>query len=182
MLFRSRASAQEGLPSNSPFRGGVPTGVATADVLPLSAAEVIERALQRNLGVLSADYGVDRAKGAQRVERADLLPNVHAGLMESRQTRNLEAFGFPLSGQFPALVGPFNNFDARLYLSQTIFDASSLRDAQAADHSVEAAKHSYRGARDAVVLVAANLYLQVIASDARAQSRSEEHTSELQSH
>ena len=61
-----RASAQEGLPSNSPFRGGVPTGVATADVLPLSAAEVIERALQRNLGVLSADYGVDRAKGAQR--------------------------------------------------------------------------------------------------------------------
>ena len=169
-LLPQRASAQEGLPSNSPFRGGVPTGVATADVLPLSAAEVIERALQRNLGVLSADYGVDRAKGAQRVERADLLPNVHAGLMESRQTRNLEAFGFPLIGQFPALVGPFNNFDARLYLSQTIFDASSLRDAQAAEHSVEAAKHSYRGARDAVVLVAANLYLQVMASDARAQS------------
>ena len=65
-LLPLRASAQEGLPSNSPFRGGVPTGVATADVLPLSAAEVIERALQRNLGVLSADYGVDRAKGAQR--------------------------------------------------------------------------------------------------------------------
>lgn len=167
-----RAAAQEGsgLPANSPFRGGVPSGVATADVLPLSAAEVIARALQRNLGVLSADYGVDRAKGAQRVALADLLPDVRAGLMESRQTRNLEAFGFPLRGQFPALVGPFNNFDARLYLSQTVFDASSLRDAQAADHTLEAAKHAYRGARDAVVLVAANLYLQVISADARAQS------------
>jgi outer membrane protein TolC len=79
--------------------------------------------------------------------------------------------GFPLQGTgFPTIVGPFNTFDARLFLSQTLFDSSAASDARAESHTVAAARHSYQGARDLVVLVAANLYLQVVTADARAQS------------
>lgn len=166
------AFAQEGtLPPNSPFRGGVPNGTATAETLSLSIADVLKRALDRNLGVLTMEDTVGEARGTRRAALAELLPHISAGITEARQTRNLAAFGFPLERTgFPALVGPFNTFDARLFLSQTIFDSGASSVARAESHQVTAASHSYQGARDLVVLVAANLYLQVISSDARAQS------------
>jgi outer membrane protein TolC len=99
-----------------------------------------------------------------------LLPNVSGSLSESRRKTNLEAFGFPLGDAFPRLVGPFNVFDARLSLSQAVFDASALNEASAASHRLAAARHTYRGARDIVVLVSANLYLQALAAKARADA------------
>ena len=59
-------------------------------------------------------------------------------------------------------------FDARVFLTQTVLDMSAVNDFRAAEHSVTAAKHSSRSARDLVVLVAANLYLQTLATEARA--------------
>jgi len=170
--YEARAQGNDGpqLPAGSPFRGGVPQGQATAGPIALSAADVIKRALDRNLGVLVSNDEVDRARADRMRALADLLPNINGSVLESRQTRNLEAFGFPLAPGFPSLVGPFNNFDARLFVSQTVFDASALRDAKAEAHGVAAARHSYQSARDLVVLVAANLYLQTTAADARAQS------------
>lgn len=164
------ASAQGEARAAGPFRGGVPAGQATPGTLPLSVAEVIARALDHNLGVLMAEDAVTRARGTRRATLAELLPDIRAGMTESRQTRNLETFGFPLQGAFPTFVGPFNNFDARVFVSQTVFDASALGDMRADTHTVTAARHSYQSARDLVVLVAANLYLQTVAADARAKS------------
>ena len=67
-------------------------------------------------------------------------------------------------------MGPFNVFDARVYLSQTIFDLKALNDLRAESHNEAAAQYSYRSARDLVVLVAANGYLQALAASARADS------------
>ena len=99
-----------------------------------------------------------------------LLPNVNGSVSESRRKTNLEAFGFPLSGQFPRIVGPFNVFDARVFLSQAVLDLSALNEVREEGHNLAAARHSYRSARDLVVLVAANLYLQTLAAGARADS------------
>ena len=71
---------------------------------------------------------------------------------------------------FPAIVGPFNVFDARLFLNQSVFDLGSINGMRAEDHALAASRHSLKQARDMVVLVAANLYLQSVAADARAQS------------
>jgi outer membrane protein TolC len=68
------------------------------------------------------------------------------------------------------VVGPFNTFDARVTLSQSLLDRRATNETRAENHNVEAARHSYRSARDLVVLVAANAYLQMLASDARTQS------------
>jgi outer membrane protein TolC len=153
----------------------VPDGTIAKDTLSLTVADVIERALRRNLGVLLAEQGTERASGARAVALAELLPNVTATASASRRKNNLEAFGFPLDssplgGSFPRIVGPFSVYEARVFLSQSIFDLSAINDVRAESHNLIAARHSYRSARDLVVLVAANAYLQTMATDARAAS------------
>jgi outer membrane protein TolC len=168
------------LPPGSPFAGGVPQGVPTAQPLQLTVREIIRRALEYNLGVLLSEESVSRAAGARRIALAELLPNVSARVAESRQRQNIEAFGF--SGAafgVPRVVGPFNVFDARVYLSQSLLDLTAMHETRAESHNLDAARFSYRSARDLVVLVAANAYLQVLAADARAQSaRAQLQTSE----
>ena len=138
--------------------------------LSLSIAEVIARALEHNLGVLLAEEGAEHAAGARAVALSSLLPHISGSVTESRRKSNLEAFGFPLRGEFPRIVGPFNVFDARVFLSQSVIDLSALNEVRAAGHSLAAARHTNRSARDLVVLVAANLYLQTLATGARADS------------
>jgi len=152
------------------FLGGVPTGTAAAEPLALSIVEAIGRALRYNLGLINAQRAMDRAASTRERELADLLPNVSARVSETRQKINLEAFGFPLPAGFPSVVGPFNVFDARVYVSQAIVDLKALNDLRAETHNRAAAEFSYKSARDLVVLVSANAYLQALAATARAES------------
>jgi outer membrane protein TolC len=158
------------LPSNSPFLGGIPQGTATPQPIALSIGDAIRRGLEHNLGVLTAEQSLERARGERWLALSELLPNVGGDVTESRRKSNLEAFGFPLGNDFPRVVGPFNVFDARLSVSQSVFDLSSLNEARAESHNVAAARHSYMGSRDLVVLVTANLYLLGLAASARADT------------
>jgi outer membrane protein TolC len=170
------ASGTNGIAS---FFGGVPTGTATNEPISLSITEAIARALKYNLGVLNAEQSIDRANGARWRELSNLLPNVNGRLSETRQKVNLAAFGFPLPAGFPSLVGPYNVFDARVYVSQSVFDLSAINDLRAETHNAAAAAYSYKSARDLVVLVAGNAYLQTLAAAARADSaRAQEQTAD----
>ena len=164
------AQTTPSLPSTSPYLGGVPAGQLTAGAIPLSITDAIARALQNNLGVLLADVAEGRARGARWEALSGLLPNVNGRLSETRQKINLEAFGFPLPEGIPPVVGPFNVFDARVSLSQAIVDLKAINDTHAQQHNVAAAEFSYKSARDIVVLVSANAYLQALAAQARAAS------------
>lgn len=182
LALASAASAQmppgaPTLPPGSPFLGGVPQGTATTTPIALTVSDVIFRALDHNLGVLMAEQSTETARGDRWVSLSNLLPTVRGSVTESRRKNNLEAFGFPISTigaglgiAFPSVVGPFDLFEARAYVDQPLFDLHAIKDAQAAQHRLNAAKYSYRGARDLVVLVAANLYLQALAADARADA------------
>jgi outer membrane protein TolC len=158
------------LPAASPFMGGLPDPAASPQVLQLSIGEAIRRALDHNLGVLQAEERIDRAQGARWLALSELLPHVNASFTGSRRKNNLEAFGFPLRGEFPRIVGPFNVFDARVFLSQAIVDVSAINGNRAERHNIAAARHDYRSARDLVVLVSASLYLQALASSARVET------------
>jgi outer membrane protein TolC len=61
-------------------------------------------------------------------------------------------------------------FDARVFVTQRVLDLAALNDTRAESHELAAAGHSYRSARDLVVLVSANLYLQALAGSARAET------------
>jgi outer membrane protein TolC len=169
----STVSAPSRVPSSlqsSPFLGGVPAGTATAEPIPLTILDAIFRGLEHNLGLLNAQDSAARAQGTRWTALADLLPNVNGRVTENRQKVNLAAFGFPLPAGVPSLVGPFNVFDARVNVSQPVFDLRAINAARAESHNLAAARLNVRGARDLVVLVTANLYLQSLAGAARVES------------
>ena len=164
------------------FLGGVPSGQLTTGVEKLTVVAAISRALEHNLGVLSAEQSVGRAQGVRWKTLSDLLPNVNGRIGETRQTLNLAAFGFgggagsPF-GDIPTIVGPFNVFDARIFLSQSVLDFGALNSARAEGHNVEAARLMFKSARDYVIHVAGNSFVQALAASARADAaRAQEET------
>jgi outer membrane protein TolC len=156
---------------DSPFRRGVPAGTASAEPLMLSLGDVIQRALVNNLGIVTSLDAMDRARGARRVAMSELLPNLSARVGDTRQMTNLEAFGLPLASTgLPRVVGPFSVFDVRVFLSQAVFDLHALHEARAEGHNEIAARLTNKSRRDLVSLLAADVYLQGLAANARAQS------------
>ena len=158
--------AQQAQPNN-PFLGSVSKGTVTSEPLKLTAADAVQRALVANLGLLLQEESEKGTEGARWRALADLLPNVSAGLRESRQVINLEAYGFPAPDP---IVGPFNVFDARVYVSQPVIDLAALNEKRAADARQAAARFGIRSARDLVVLVTVNLYLETVAAASRVES------------
>ena len=163
------------LQTTSPFLGGVPAGAATADPLKLTVLDAIARALDHNLGVLTAEESLGRARGARWIALSQLLPAVSGRVSETRQKINLAAFGFggPGGPSFPGvsdIVGPFNVFDARLIVSQSVFDLEALNDMRSETHAAEAARFTRQSARDFVIHVAGNAYIQSLAASARADA------------
>jgi len=143
-------------------------------VYRLSLREAIQKGLQANLNVLVADTRVQEASGT-RVRRlsAALLPRVHSESYANLQNRNLRAFGISAPG-IPGVVGPFSNYDFRLYADQNLFDLQSYRSLKASEHALEASKLDYQDARDLIVSSIAGLYLGAQSAAARvyaAQSR-----------
>lgn len=154
----------------SVVHGAAPTPGAPAKPLSLSLLDALARALEHNLAVLLAEQRARDAVGARWTALADLLPNVNGRVSETRQRINLAAFGFPLPPGTPSLVGPFNVFDARVSVSQSVLDLRALNDARAEGHQLAAANYNVQRTRDLVVLVAGNLYLHALASAARVES------------
>jgi outer membrane protein TolC len=136
----------------------------------ITVVDAINRSLEHNLGLLNAQEDVDMAQASKWTALAGLLPDAAARLTETRQKVNLAAFGFPLPAGIPSVVGPFNVFDVRASVSQAVFDARALNQSRAQSHNLLAAQYNVRSARDLVVLVSGNLYLQTLAAAARVQS------------
>jgi outer membrane protein TolC len=169
------APATTGTGTTSPFLGGVPAGTVSAEPLKLTVIDAILRALDHNLGVLTAEEALGRARGARWIALSQVLPNLNGRLSETRQKINLAAFGFGTGGGpsfpgMPDLVGPFNVFDARLFLTQSVFNLEAINDARSESHALDAARLSRENARNFVIHVAGNLYIQALAAATRADA------------
>jgi outer membrane protein TolC len=133
----------------------------------LTLRDAIDKGLRANLSVLVADTQVQEAEGT-RIRRlsAALFPRVRAESYANVQNRNLRAFGISAPG-FPAVVGPFSNYDFRVSADQNIIDLQSYRNYKASQDAVEASKLSYQDARDLVIRSIAALYLDAQSAAAR---------------
>lgn len=154
----------------SPLLRGVPTGTVSSEPLTLTLVEVLRRALEHNLGLINAETAAARAAGERRIALSDLLPNISGRVNENRQQINLAAFGFPLPAGVPSLVGPFNVFDARLSVSQAVFDLRAMNALRAETHNRAAAAHVVHSTRDAITLAVGTAFLQTLATSARVES------------
>ena len=133
----------------------------------LSLADAIDLALQNNLTTLLAQERKREARGLEKESLSGLLPNLWAAAYQANLTLNLAALGFE-PGSFPGIpsfVGPFNNFDARVQLQQTIFSLSAIRNYQAGRAGVHLAEMQEDLAREQVAIYTALTYLETLRSD-----------------
>jgi len=156
--------------SQSPFLGSEAESKATPDVLPIDFKEAIDRGLHNNLGLLLSSDQTLQARGEKWKELSSLLPNVQARLIEDAQTQSLTALGLKpniLHSSVPRVIGPFNYFDLRGDVNQSLFNFKNIERERAANESLKSAQFSLKDARELVVLAVGNAYLQAIATAAR---------------
>lgn len=157
----------------SPFLGSVPTGEPTGTTLQLSLKETFDRALKYNLGLLESDQDVRAAKAVRLRGLNALLPDLSAQLSGSRQQINLAAAGFNVTFpgvNIPTIVGPFGVADARVYLSQSIYNRADIKHWQSTAESERASQYANKNDREVVILAAGNAYLTVISDHATVNS------------
>lgn len=137
----------------------------TSAVTELNLEQAIQLAVQNNLATLLAKERQREARGIARELRAGLLPNIAGTAYQANVTQNLAALGFQ-PGTFPGItntfIGPFNNFDARARLAQTIFSLSAIRNYQAGRAGVRIAEFEESLAREQVANATALTYLEAL--------------------
>jgi outer membrane protein TolC len=141
----------------------------------LSLQEAIARGLEYNLGTVGLSTAMRQSAGQVRVARSALLPQVNGALRETVEQENLKALGIriniPIPGvKFPSIVGPFNYFDLRATLTQTVADMTALNNYRTVQEIQKANAFQMQDARDLVVLAVGGAYLQVIAAQGRVDS------------
>jgi len=141
----------------------------------LSLKDALARGLEFNLGQIGLTVAVAQARGQERSARAPLMPNVNGSLTETVQETSLKAAGLRFTSPFPGLgfptiVGPFNYFDLRARLTQTLADFTALNNYKSAKETLRANQLYAQDSRDLVVLAVGGAYLQVIAARARVES------------
>jgi len=138
----------------------------------LTLQDAIQKGLQANLNVLVAGTRVEEAEGTRtRRLSAALLPRVNAQTYANVQNRDLRAFGLSLPGiPIPSVVGPFSNYDFRVYAQQNVVDLESYRGLKASERALDASKMDDQDARDLIVRAIAGLYLNAESAAARADA------------
>jgi outer membrane protein TolC len=163
-------SASQSAPSQSTssYSGSVPSSPVPG-VLQLSLQDAIDRGLKQNLGELLASADILSARGQRWQQLSALLPHVSASPYIDVSQVNLKEFGFNFTFpgvNLPSIVGPFSYYDARASVTQNLFDWKSIEGERAATQRLQSSEHTYKDARDLVVLAVGYNYLLAIADRA----------------
>jgi len=140
--------------------------------LPLSFAGAVRQATKASAdtgpaAVTIAGLRSDAAGARVRQARASLLPNLSLTGSWVNRTFNPQTLGFQLPGlSLPSLVPPFNAYDGRARVTQTLFDLSSVSRVSAARGQLNAANAE----RSAVIETAAQNVALAYARAARANA------------
>ena len=152
--------------SQNDYKGSLIHGTSTGAVLDLTLDDAVQRGFRTNLGIILQGSQVKTAAGTRLQQLQALLPTVTGSATYTVQQINLAAYGLSFPGLKP-IVGPFQVFDFRAYLSQSILNIQSLQGYLASKHNFEGAKLTAEDARNMVVLTVGNAYLVCVADMSR---------------
>jgi len=162
---QNSTSVQVGGPQQIPGAARVATGRPAS----LSFEQAIQLAIENNLATLLAHERRNEARGVKQQSLSPLLPNISGVAYQANLTENLVALGFTpgsITGINSTFLGPFKNFDARILLTQTIFDLSAIRSYQAGRTGVRVAELREGLAREQVASGTGLIYLEALRADA----------------
>jgi outer membrane protein TolC len=160
-----------GLSVSGPYGGSV-SGAGKPLSGKLSLKDAVDRGLEFNLGSKGLSITLQQSRGQSIVLRSQLLPNLNGTLNETVMQSDLAAQGLRIQSPFPgvkipSVVGPFNYFDLRARLSQTVADFAALNNYRSSLEAIHANEFLAQDAKDLVVLAVGGAYLQVQAAQAR---------------
>jgi outer membrane protein TolC len=139
-----------------------PLRLSFADAVRLASGEVPVVAL--------ATLRTSEADARVRQARAALLPSAAVGGFWLNRTFNSRSIGISFPG-VPELIGPFNNYDARVSASQTLFDWSSVRRVRAAGAQADGSRAERGVTVEGSVLTAAVAYVRAVRAQAVVAAR-----------
>lgn len=141
--------------------------------LSLDLRSAVELALQKSPLLSGAQATVKQSESEYLSSFSGYLPNVSGDVSQSRQVINLQTTGItsiPAAG-FPNLssikkIGPFNVFDSRVSVDQTILDLEAIYNIRAGKQGVTASEHSFDNTQQIVETNTVAAYIDVLRSDA----------------
>jgi len=156
----ARSAAAQGAPSS------LRLSFAEAVLRAGGAAPPVELAGLRNL----------EAEARVREARSPLLPDLAGTVSWQNRTFNKNSLGFAFNfpGAPPDLIGPFNLYDARLSVTQTLFDYSSWQAVKAAREALRSSQADSGAAAEGAVVNTAGAYLRALRAQASVAARQED--------
>jgi outer membrane protein TolC len=149
LLFAAEACAQTAAP---------PSG--------LTLAQAIDQALKNNLQTNLARERTAESRAQRGIGLSALLPNISGAAYQMSLTENLAAQGLTASAfhfpGLPAFLGPFDRFDARFQMVQSLFNLASIRRYQATRYGVQLAEQQRRLAEQQVTTATALAYIELL--------------------
>ena len=127
--------------------------------LHLSFRKALELSQTRHVDVIVENERVQQAMARLGQAGSVLLPQVSASASQTRQTKNLEASGITLPGRDP-LVGPFNSFDARVRVTQTLLDIGAIQRLRAAHAGKALSLAEYQKIKQDILSLIASLFVE----------------------
>jgi len=155
--------------NGSSYKGSLIAGSNTGAVLPLTLDEAMRRGLRQNLGIILQGSAAQSANGLRLEQLQRLLPTLTASASYTVEQIDLAAYGFKIP-HFNPIIGPFQVFDFRAYLSQNLVNITDLQSYIASRHDFAAAKLTAEDARDLVALTVGNAYLVAVADQSRIEA------------
>jgi len=147
LLFLTEACAQTAVP---------PAG--------LTLAQAVEQALKSNVQARLAGERIAESRAQRGVGLSALLPNIGGAAYQMNLTTNLAPQGLTAAvfPGIPAFIGPFNRFDARFEMVQSLFNLASIRRYQATRYGVQLAEQQQRLADQQVTTITVLAYIGVL--------------------
>lgn len=140
---------------------------ASADTTPAALERLLQSAHDNNADLASARAALAQARSQVDEARARLLPSFTA---TGTYTRNEIQVQVALSETRVATITPYDQLDARFAVTVPIVDASSWASFLSAEAAADASEGQADGAQDDVDVAVTQLYYQLVAGRAMAES------------
>ena len=166
-------SAQAAQQQN-PYLGSVPSK-NTGSKIELSLKDALDRGLRYNLGLIETKQASADARAERLRSLSALLPQLSADARQGYENLSYKEIGLklpPIPGlpALPSTSGAFGYQDARVSLSQSLYNAELRNQYRARKSDEQASTLSIQDSRDVVVFAVGTAYLQAVASAARVET------------
>jgi outer membrane protein TolC len=132
----------------------------------LTLVQAIDQARKNNLQTNLARERTNESRAQRGIGLSALLPNVSGAAYQMSLTENLAAQGLTATAfhfpGLPAFLGPFDRFDARFQVVQSLFNLASIRRYQASRYGVRLAEQQRLLAEQQVTTATALAYVGVL--------------------